>query len=164
MKIKIMYLSFVLLSIIFVSCNSKSQTPVDKESSFARLLPKCEMNSSIRFVPIKETFKFNEDIDLDVRNYSEKTILFPLGFNLRIYRYDTANTGQWLTIKDNTTYEGGPDQKIVFGPLSAGLESIDGVSIHPVLYGSSPLTIRVVITSDTDKSCFGAFVDIVVAP
>lgn len=164
MKIKLRCLSLILLSILIISCGSKSQLLVDKESSFLALFPKCEMNSSIRFLPVEVTFKSTKSLFLDFGNYSQNIIVFPFGDNVKIYRYDKTNSGQWLTVENKIDYMATSNEKIDVRPLSDGPENAESVDIFPVLNNNSPTTMRVVVTSDSPDKCFGAFIDIQVSP
>jgi hypothetical protein len=177
MALKIKLPLILLLFLVFlISCSKDSDTnsntgsesaptPIisEKEASFVKVFSE-EMNTKIKFLPPQKIFKIGECPYLGLENLSDKKIIFPSDFGLKIMTY-TDN--EWRYIKNTAEYVPPGNRQV--SPKEPDIPGIIAISLCPDLPDfQTPIELRVVITGETESanntvgSSVGAFVDILI--
>jgi hypothetical protein len=66
---------------IFLLGSCLQQNSAEKEIQFAKLFPDQVMNTEIGFLPVSDSFRIGDCVDLDLQNLSNHKIVFPSDFD-----------------------------------------------------------------------------------
>jgi hypothetical protein len=164
---------FLLLIISLAACSNKAKQ--QKEDSFTKLLPipTGDMNDEIKLsLPgLERGFykpKIGEFITLVLNNQSNKIIVFPADYGLKMYLYNYEEQ-TWIEVKNLEKYSTEENNQV--SPINEGSLSQILVSALPSLDTTSdPIDMRVMVIGTiykdgipTDKQV-GAYMDITLQP
>lgn len=122
------------------------------------------MNSTIRFLPLQENYKFGDNIILNYRNYSRDHISFAPDSEVKVLTFE-LNDMEWVEMKNKMRYASSPEPYVILGP-SDEMSSYHTIVISPDTVGKPLPEIRVVVighiyrNNTVTDECTGAFIDI----
>ena len=163
-----LFLVFLMTALI-AGCGSRTSIDSTGDNAFKNLYPNCEMNSTIQFLPIEGDHRSGALINLNIRNTSKDSVIFPDDFNVKILYFD-SNDQDWVEIKNNLHSVPSSDPYSILEPANSGLKSYSVVLIIPSLSGNVIIDARVVIIGNVYREnakaneCVGAFIDIQILP
>jgi hypothetical protein len=161
----------VLLALCSAACEGdfrkSTEFPkgIDKEEElFRTLFVDVEFNTSLELrAPSSNTSSSN--INLLVVNTSDKKIIFPYDFNVRILTFSEEAT-KWIDLDNNVIYMS--KEPIVFDPNGTGIWAV-GTSISPNAEGYDlPMPVRIVVVGRIIQKNIqsseevGAFIDLAI--
>jgi hypothetical protein len=120
------------------------------------------MNKEVKLQPtlgMIDTFSFMGILDLDLKNTSDKTLVFPPDFGVRVF---IKQGDHWMPVQNNFRY---PESGYVIPPAandSVGA-TVDVMPVIPAL-GKSALRIAVLGQEKETGDKVGAFYDVEVSP
>jgi hypothetical protein len=162
MKDTIIKIISIFVMLMLTSCGHSPQVqaellpginiPVENINTFIKLRDTPELANS---------HKNNDTLDLQVINVSNKTIIFPDNFGLKVFAEDKGN---WSEVQNNFYNAGGtfnlPTENLYPGGLFP--------TVLPYIPGlSSPTTIRVIVVGhveNNDNEQVGAYLDVIINP
>ena len=126
--------------------------PSDKINTFIELKDTPELANS---------HKNNDTLTLQLINLSDKTVIFPDNYGLKVF---SKEEGNWNEIQNNFYNSGGTFTLLTAKQDPAGLPA----AVMPNIPGlSSPTTIRVIVVGDVENNNseqVGAYLDVVITP
>jgi len=152
----------ILAVLITFSCNNKSQGNVDLPAG-VNVAPD-KMNKFILLGDSSEmanSHKNNETLDLQIVNLSDKSVVFPDNYGVKIF---TKNEGKWTEVQNNFYNAGAINLLPTKSAYPPGL-SLTVLPYIPNL--SSPLQIRIIIAGNlenTNGESIGAYLDVTLKP
>ena len=175
MKNNKFYKFIIVLSLLISLAACSNKASKQKENLFTKLLPIStgDMNDEIKLsLPgLERGFykpKIGEFITLVLNNQSNKTIVFPADYGLKMYLYNDEDQ-EWIEVKNLEKYS--PEENKQVSPIDEGSLSQLLVSALPGLdKTSNPIDLRVMVIgtiykdgTPTDKQV-GAYTDITLQP
>ncbi len=169
------YKFIIVLSLLISLAACSNKASKQKEDSFTKLLPipTGDMNDEIKLsLPgLERGFykpKIGEFITLVLNNQSNKTIVFPADYGLKMYLYNNEKQ-TWIEVKNLEKYSTEEYKQV--SPIDEGSLSQILVSALPSLDKTSdPIDMRVMVIgtiykdgTPTDKQV-GAYTDITLQP
>lgn len=173
-KIKF-YKFIIVLSLLISLAACSNKVSKQKEDAFLKLIPipMGDMNDEVKLsLPgLERGFykpKIGEFITLELNNQSNKVIVFPADYGLKMYLYNNEDQ-TWIIVKNLEKYS--PEENKQISPLGEGSLSQLLVSALPGLDKTlNPIDMRVVVIgtiykdgTPTDKQV-GAYTDITIQP
>lgn len=154
--------STILVVFILASCISRSQ--VQSELVLGVEIPSDKINTIVKLLntpAMANSLRINDDITFQLINFSEKTVVFPDNFGVKVYE---NNAGKWSEVQNKAYNAGGVFSLRPRNLVPAGLP----VTVWPYLVGvSSPVKIRVVVVGhveNMDVEPVVAYIDVVLNP
>ena len=167
MKTNLNILLKIILCMAFMTSCSDTQFSFQAEEMFTQQYGACTMNKLIKLTYIGKLFEGEKETNFNLEPTTDKSIMFPTGFNLKLLSYDTENT-EWVEIKNNVQYFP-EDAKYILGINDPVKER------NLIFFGIIPNlgkkeTLRAVVYGnvyqngvETDQ-CTGAFIDFEFTP
>ena len=159
-RVKIICVFFVC-TLFLVSC-AQSQTSQNAENLFKEMHKECPMNETLRLSKMEPMYIGDEDLNFLIELTSDTSVVFPSGFNIHLYWFDTEQN-KWVEEKNGVQYY--PlDAKYYLGKNDPEKEYEDMIIVVDPMIGTKRL-VRIVVYGNVYKNeieteeCTGAFVD-----
>ncbi len=164
-RLKVVYIFFVC-TLLLISC-ARSSLSQNAENIFKEMYKECPMNEALRLSKMEPMYIGDEDLNFSLELTSDTSVIFPSGFNIHLFWFDT-DQNKWVEEKNSVQYYP-VDAKYILGKNDPQKE-------HDILmFGIIPMIgakrdVRVVVYGHIYKNgveteeCTGAFADFEFTP
>jgi hypothetical protein len=158
--------TFFIYTLFLISC-TQSPPSQNAENLFKEMYKECSMNEVLRISEMEPIYIGYEDIDFLLELMSDTSVIFPSGFNIHLFWFDT-DQNKWVEEKNNIQYY--PlDAKYILGKNDPQKEHQDLIfGVNPRI-GTKRL-VRIVVYGNVyengieTEECAGAFADFEFSP